>query len=128
MYATALLQPPTPVAHLTTALAIYAYLPMNPCRHPHTSPADLVFFTDTSGKSAPTPITGGATLQLTHAGGHCHVDHHTGHTTYEASSGNWGTWRMLSPDLRLACPPSFHMSLDSGSCWTPLSTHSSPSP
>ena len=34
VYATPVLQPTTPVAHLTTGLAIYAYLPMNPCRLP----------------------------------------------------------------------------------------------
>ena len=50
------------------------------------SPADRLFFTDASGESALTPITGGATLQLTHTGGHYHMDHHTGHTTYGASS------------------------------------------
>ena len=31
LYATPILQPRTPVAHLTTGLAIYAYPPMNPC-------------------------------------------------------------------------------------------------
>ena len=50
---------------------------MNPCSLPHPSPADLVFFTDASGKSA---------LQLTHTEGHYHMDHPTGHTTYGASS------------------------------------------
>ena len=84
--ATPILQPTTPVAHLTTGLAIYAYLPMNPCRLPQPSAADLPFFTDASGESALTPITGGATLQLTHTGGHYHMDHHTYHTTYGASS------------------------------------------
>ena len=68
----------TPVAHLATGLAIYAYLPMNPCRLPQPSPADWLFFTDASGESALTLITGGATLQLTHTGGHYHMDHHTG--------------------------------------------------
>ena len=82
VYATPVLQPTTPVAHLTTGLAIYAYLPMNPCRLPQPSPADLLFFTDASGESALTPITGGATLQLTHTGGYYHMDQHTGHTTY----------------------------------------------
>ena len=86
MYATPVLQPTTPVAHLTPGLAIYAYLPMNPCRLPQPSPADRLFFTDTSGEFALTPITGGTTLQLTHTGGHYHMDHHTGHTTYGASS------------------------------------------
>ena len=86
MYATPVLQPTTPVAHLTTGLAIYTYLPMNPCRLPQPSPVDWLFFTDASGESALTPITGGATLQLTHTGGHYHMDHHTGHTTYGASS------------------------------------------
>ena len=65
VYATPILQPTSPVAHLTTGLAIHAYLPMNPCSLQSTSPADLVFFTDASGESALTPITGGATLQLT---------------------------------------------------------------
>ena len=59
---------------------------MNPCRLPQPSPADRLFFTDASGESALTPITGGATLQLTHTGGHYHMDHHTGHSTYGASS------------------------------------------
>ena len=86
VYATPILQPTTPVAHLATGLAIYAYLPMNQCRLPQPSPADRLFFTDASGESALTPITGGATLQLTHTGGHYHMDHHTGHTTYGASS------------------------------------------
>ena len=69
-----------------TGLAIYDYLPMNRCRLPQPSPADLVFFTDASGESALTPITGGATLQLTHTEEHNHMDHHRGHTTYGASS------------------------------------------
>ena len=86
MYATPILHPRTPVAHLTTGLAVYAYLPMNLFYLPQQSPADLVFFSDASGKSALTPITGGTTLQLTHTGGHYHMDHHTGHTTYRASS------------------------------------------
>ena len=86
VYATPVLQPTTPVGHLTTGLAIYAYLPMNPCRLPQPSSADRLFFTDASGESALTPITGGATLQLTHGGGNYHMDHHTGHTTYGASS------------------------------------------
>ena len=86
VYATPILQPTTPVAHLATGLAIYAYLPMNPCRLPQPSPADRLFFTDASGESALTPITGGATLQLTNTGEHYHMDHHTGHTTYGASS------------------------------------------
>ena len=86
VYATPILQPTTPVAYLATGLAIYTYLPMNPCRLPQPSPADRLFFTDASGESALTPITGGATLQLTHTGGHYHMDHHTGHTTYGASS------------------------------------------
>ena len=59
---------------------------MNACRLPHPSPADRVFFTDASGESALTPISREATLQLTHAGGHYHMDHHTGHTTYGAYS------------------------------------------
>ena len=37
LYAIPTLQPTTPVAHLTTDLAIYAYLPMNPCRLLHPS-------------------------------------------------------------------------------------------
>ena len=86
VYATPILQATTPVAQLTTGLPIGAYLPMNPCRLPQPSPADWLFFTDASGESDPTPITGGATLQLTHTGGHYHMDHHTGHTTYGASS------------------------------------------
>ena len=61
VYATPILQPTTPVAHLATGLAMYAYLPMNPCRLPQPSPADRVFFTDASGESALTPITGGPT-------------------------------------------------------------------
>ena len=86
VYATPVLQPTTPVAHLRTGLAIFAYLPMNPCRLPQPLPVDLLFLTDGSGESALTPITGGATLQLTHGGGHYHMDHHAGHTTYRASS------------------------------------------
>ena len=86
VYATPNLQPTTPVAHLTRGLAIYAYLPMNPCRLPQPSPADRLFFTDTSGESALTPITGGATLQRTHTEEDYHMDHHRGHTTYGASS------------------------------------------
>ena len=86
VYATPILQPTTPMAHLTIGLAIYAYLPMNPCCLLQPSPADLLFFTDVSGETALTPITGGATLQLTHTGGHYHMEHHTGHTTYGASS------------------------------------------
>ena len=58
VYANPILQPKTPPAHLTRRLAIYAYLPMNPCRLPQRSPADRVFFSDTSGESALTPITG----------------------------------------------------------------------
>ena len=74
------------MTHLTTGLAIYAYLPMNPCRLPQPSLAGLLFFTDASGESALTPITGGATLQLTHTGKHYHMDNHTGHTNGGASS------------------------------------------
>ena len=51
-----------------------------------STPADLLFFTDASGESALTPITRGATLQLTHTGGHYHMDHHSGQATYGASS------------------------------------------
>ena len=86
VYAIPILQPTTPVAHLTTGLAIYAYLPMNPCCLPQPSPADLLFFTNASGESALTPITGGATRQLSHTGEHYHMDHHMGHTTYGACS------------------------------------------
>ena len=85
VYADPVQQPTTPVAHLTTCLAICAYLPMNPCRLPQPSPADQLFFTDASGKSSLTSITGGATLQLTHTGKHYHMTHHTGRTTYGAS-------------------------------------------
>ena len=86
VYATPILQPTTSVADLNTGLAIYPYLPMNPCRLPQLSLVDLLFFTDASGESALTPITGGASLQLTPTMGHYHMVHHTGHTTYEASS------------------------------------------
>ena len=86
MYASPILQLTTLVAHLTTGVAICAYLPINPCRLRQPSPAELLFFTDASGESALTPITGGATLQPTHIGGHYHMDHNTGHTTYRASS------------------------------------------
>ena len=79
VYATPILQPQTPVAHPTTGLAIYGYLPMKPCRFPQPSPPDLVFFTNASGESTLTPITGGATLQLNHTEGHYHMDDHTGH-------------------------------------------------
>ena len=57
VYAAPVLQPTTLVAHLTTGLAIYDYLPMNSCRLPQPSPADLLFLTDASGKSALRPIT-----------------------------------------------------------------------
>ena len=86
LYATPVLQPTTPVAHLTRSLAIYANLPMNPCNLPQQSPADRLFFTDASGRSALRPITGGATLQTTYTLGHYHMDHHTGQITYGASS------------------------------------------
>ena len=76
VYATPILQTTTPVAHLTTGLAIYAYLPMNTCCLPQPSPAELLLFTDASGGSALTPITGR----------HYHMDQKTGHTTYVASS------------------------------------------
>ena len=59
VYATPVLQPTTPVAHLTTGLAIYTYLLMNPCPLQQASPADRLFFTDASAESALTPITGG---------------------------------------------------------------------
>ena len=83
MYATPILQPTTPMANLTTGLAIYAYLPMNPCRLPQPSPADPLFFTDASGESALTSITGVATLQLTQNRGTLphgppHGQHHLG--------------------------------------------------
>ena len=84
VYATPILQPTTPVAHLTTGSDIYAYLPMNSCRLQQPSPADLVFLTDASVESALTLLTGEATLQLTHTEVHYHRDHHTGHTTYGA--------------------------------------------
>ena len=42
MYATPILQRTTPVAHLTTGLAIYAYPPINPCLLPQPSLADLI--------------------------------------------------------------------------------------
>ena len=86
VYTIPILLPKTPMAHLTTGLTIYAYPPMNPCRQPQPSPADLVLFTDASGESALSPITGGATLQLTHTEGHYHMDHHKGDTIYGASS------------------------------------------
>ena len=77
VYATRILQLRTLVAQLTTGLAIYAYLRMNPFPVPEPIPVDLVFSTDTSGES---------TLQLTHTEQHYHMDQHTGHTTYGASS------------------------------------------
>ena len=86
VYTTPILQPTIPAAHLNRGLAIYTYLPMNPCRLPQPSPADLLFFTDASGDSALTLINGRATLKLTHTGGHYHMYHHSGHTTYGASS------------------------------------------
>ena len=87
--------------HLTTGLATYAYLQMNQCRLPQPSPAKLIFFTDASGESALKPITGGATLQLTHTKGQYRMDHHTGHTTYGASShGELGS--MVDAVTRLA--------------------------
>ena len=86
VYATPILQPKTPVAQPTTGLAIYAYLPMNPCRLRQPSLAGLLFFTDASGETAITPITGGGTLQLIQTDGHYHMDHCTGHTAYWASS------------------------------------------
>ena len=105
VYPTPILQPTTPVARLTTGLAIYAYLPMNPCRLPQPSPADRLFFTDASGESTLTPITGGATLQVTHTGGHYHMDHHTGHTTYGASShGELGAMADAIPEIAAHLP------------------------
>ena len=86
VYATPILQPTAPVMHLATGLAMYTYLPMNLCRLPQPWPTDLIFFTDASGESAPTPITWGGPLQLTHTEGQYHMDHHTGHTTYGAPS------------------------------------------
>ena len=59
VYANPVLQPTTPVAHLTTCLAIYAYMPMNSCRLPQPSPADRLFFAEASGESALKPITRG---------------------------------------------------------------------
>ena len=67
-------------------LALYVYVPMNPCRLPQPSLADLIFFMDASSESALTPITEGATLQLTYTTGQYHMNHYTGHTTYGASS------------------------------------------
>ena len=74
------------MAHLTTGVAIYAYLSMNSCRLQQPSSANLIFFTYSSCESALRPIIGGATLQLTHTEEQYHMDHHTGHTTYGASS------------------------------------------
>ena len=65
---------------------MYAYLPKNPCCLQQPSPADLILFTDTSGDSAVTPITGGASLQLTHTEGQYSMKHYTAHNTYGASS------------------------------------------
>ena len=51
-----MLHPTTPVAHFTTGLAIYAYLPMNPCGLQQPSPADVVLFTEqASPPSRPSP-------------------------------------------------------------------------
>ena len=59
VYATPIIQPIAPVAHLTTGLVIYGYLlgylPMNPCRLPQQSSAILILFTDASGGSPLTP-------------------------------------------------------------------------
>ena len=108
MYAIPILQPTTPVAHLTMGLAIYAYLPMNPCCLPQPSAADLVFFTDASGESALTPITAGTTRQLIHTEGHYHIDHHTGHTTYAATShGELGA--MADAIAEIAAPLPAHL-------------------
>ena len=101
MYATPIIQLTTPVAHLNTGLALYAYLPMNPCRLPQPSLADVIFFTDASGESALTPITGGATLQLTYTTGQYHMNHYTGHTTDGASS-NRELGAMVDAITRLA--------------------------
>ena len=81
-----MLQPTTPGGHLTTGLAIYAYLAMKPCCLQKPSPAEVIFFTDASGESTLTSITGGVTLQLTHTEELYHMDIHMGHTTYQASS------------------------------------------
>ena len=116
VYASPILQPTTPVAHLDTGLSIYAYLPMNPCRLPQPSPADRLFFTDASGESALMPISGGATLQLTHTGGHYNMDHHTRHTTYGASShGELGAIAKPSPRSRPTYHPTPRTSSGSGS-------------
>ena len=81
---------------------------MNPCRLQQPSLADLVFFRDASGESAPTPITGGATLQLTHTEGHYHMDHHTGHSTYGASSrGEQGAIADTIPKIAANLPALF---------------------
>ena len=78
---------------------------MNPCHLPQPSPADLVFFTDASGESALTPITGGAALRLTHTQGHYHMDHHTGQTTYGAfGHGEFGAIADASTRLAATLP------------------------
>ena len=76
IYVGLILQLMTPVAHLTTGLAIYAYLPKNPCLLPQPSPADLIFFFHHSGKFALFPITAGATLQLTYTEGQYSIGHY----------------------------------------------------
>ena len=78
---------------------------MNPCCLPQPSPAALLFFTDASGKPALTPITGGGTLQLTHTGGHYHMDHHTSGTIYGASShGELGAMAAAIADISAHLP------------------------
>ena len=75
--------PSGPPHHRPRHIRLPAHEPMPP---PATVTGGRFFFTDASGESALTPITGGATLQLTLTGGHYHMDHHTDHTTYGASS------------------------------------------
>ena len=66
---------------------------------------DLSLFTDASGESAVTPITGGATLQLTHSEGQYHMDHRMGHTTYGAfSHGKLGAMAHTKPKLAATLP------------------------
>ena len=77
----------TSVAHLTTGLALYAYLPMNPCGLPQRTFMDPIFFTDAFGESAITsPSRGCIHASMMYTSGQYHMVHRTGHTTYEASS------------------------------------------
>ena len=44
-------------------------------------------------------------MQLTHTGGHYHMDHHTGHTTYGASShGGQGAMADAIPKIAAHLP------------------------